>query len=209
MGERPIRIPSTLPANLVEPWLNELTSAAAQGCGHIRYGMKQPTEYGLADNGAVLRNLLRVFYKAFWAIPAESPRKHKFSIQVKMGDLAGRAILIVNNTGSVCRELAPAVIPNSRAASVFVYNGDAVATWRRRVVGPFFKRFDPSLNEQEFVRSYQRLGDRQLGATLRLLPGANNVPLFKVDVTAVRVPAPTAAPSTSAPTTRRVRRRKF
>jgi hypothetical protein len=174
-------LPSITPnAAEKEQWLKELTEPYAQGCGHIRLMIENPTSYGLKNN-FVIKSVIRVFYDEWWSAPLNE--KQLFGFDSKLGPLIGRAIAIVENVAG-CDGASPMATPSQAGSSLFVYHAAAIADFRKKVLAPFLiKQSNGKItDENSFLANVTNLLTTQLGSTVTNLNPANQVDLFSVKV---------------------------
>lgn len=119
----------------------------------------------------------------FWWTPAGSPQRAKVTYVVKLGSLVGKAVAAIsetNTTGS-CKGLAPAVDGSMYGSTLFIYHPQAVQQWRRSVTDAMAaKGLIPAKDTEAFAKLWDDIAGLQLGATLKLLPPANDVGVWPV-----------------------------
>ena len=72
LGRRVTILPDSSPPEAERKvWLDQLTQAAAQGCGHIRLMIQFPSTYGLAS-ADIIRWLIQAFYEELWAADTDA-----------------------------------------------------------------------------------------------------------------------------------------
>ena len=170
---------------LYDIWMQALTRTPAnQGCGHVKLMMSYPEDYGLVDQEALTPSwLMEAFFSYWWRSPPGSLERSKILFLILPGDLEGRSMTLINNTGPNCLGETPAFIPHHAASTQFVYAPQAVSDFRRLVLAPFFMAYDKSVNGPALYETISKMQDIQLGATLRLLYPVNTLPLNQVDIT--------------------------
>lgn len=179
--------PAAPPAAEKEIWLNELVKSYAQGCGHIRLMIENPSTYGLAS-AQILQWIIRAFYDEFWAADTDAKRA-KLKFTIKLGSLQGKAIAIVQNKFGTCAGYTPGIPANIGGSSVFIYSPAAASAFRSTIMAPFFEgQFAAGWNTEMFVSEITKLFTTQLTATLTNLVPANACSLINVDITTIGAP---------------------
>lgn len=179
------------PSANAQTLLNLLKEPEYQGCGHLRLMLEDPDAYGL-PSAFVPETLLQELIEWWWDAPAAE--QAKFLWVTKLGPLEGKAVTIVTSDEE-CPGFAPAYPPNLRGSTSFLYHATAVTNFREQVVAPFFKTYDPSIDEDDLLERINDLAGVQLTQTLTLLDPANSVDIFTVTVDGVASPPPPPSPS--------------
>lgn len=184
------------PAAELPVWLDELSKGDAQGCGHIRLMINNFTTYGL-NSDFLPRTMIQIFYDEFWQ--ASATERLKYSYVIKLGALVGRAVGVVSVTGTCATAggYTPALRPSSQGSTIFVYAADAVKTFRRDVLTPFFVQQSTTINSNWFFGNVTEFLDAQLGATLTYLRPANEVNIYSIAVSTTGQPPVPAGGQTS------------
>lgn len=188
-GRNYVVLPDQPPAGEEEVWLDELSKGAHQGCGHIRLMIDEFAKYNLTGP-EVPRAVLKSFFKYWWPTPLESEQRSRVIFEKLIGPLSGKAVAIVNATGSEnCAGKRTPAIPSTYGPSqVFIYHASAVSELRKLVIAPYFVKFANSkgftLVNAAFLADLQALMAAQLGATLVNLSPVKNLKIFTVPLTA-------------------------
>ena len=175
-------------------WREELVQSYAQGCGHIRLMIENPTNYGL-PSAQIIQWLIRAFYEELWEADSDAKRA-KLAFVVKVGPLQGKAVAIVTNKAGTCTGYSPGIPPNIGGSTLFVYTPSAASAFRSTVLMPFFAaRGAEGWNATLFQSGVTDMFNKQLGATLTNLSPANQASLITIDVTTSgQTPAPSSVP---------------
>ncbi|KAF6260218.1 hypothetical protein COO60DRAFT_1508167 [Scenedesmus sp. NREL 46B-D3] len=190
---KPVVFPVVMPTdpNEARIWLQHLSKAEYQGCGHVRLMLYLPEEYGLQSN-YVPTELIKQFFAYWWATPLGSPERERINFVIKRGPLQGKAVAIVKNEGPGCEGYSPKSFAAHHGSSIFVYHQAAVADFRAKVLAPFFAEMANQtfytgkplqFNQAQFIKKIDALAGAQLGYTINNLYPADSVGLFSVDYT--------------------------
>lgn len=183
---KPSIFPSTEPES-PNQWYELFVRPEFQGCGHIRKILEMPTEYGFKDS-KIVEMCLQEFLRIYWTANI----KEKLDFKILQGELAPKAIVSLVNDGPSCRDWNSPVFPTLRGSSVFVHHPNVVDDYRKNILVPFFRFYDPKMDTTKFERNLLALGDFQLNATLALLDPAFRVNQFLVKIqTLGQPPIPT------------------
>lgn len=85
-------------------------------------------------------------------------------------------------TGPACMGSTPNTIPNHGGSTMFVYTPQAVADFRAKVLVPFFKSYDPSVNTVALLKAVESLQSKQLDASLKMVSPLNKVPMYAINI---------------------------
>jgi len=172
-------LPLSKPPTDYQDWLDAISTADYQGCGHLRLAMQNMQAYGFTMDAQLLEKLLRVFLLYYWN---DKTDKLKITFSVKQGVQTGRAVSIIKSVGG-CEYSQPFIHANIRGSSSFVYSPLAVQDFRKYKSVPFFKNnIDSTINEDTMLTMLNELATKQLKQTLGAdgLSVANQVNVFEV-----------------------------
>jgi hypothetical protein len=175
---KPVIFPESEPTNS-DLWYAAFLQYPHQGCGHVRYMVKNQTSFGIMTPNLpqmVLESYLRIWWSG------DSSITSKMTFDILQGGLDSGAIAVVTNEGPGCLDHSPLVAPNELGNSVFVYHPHAVNDFRHQVVIPFFKRYDKTIDSGKFWGDMSLLAQIQLEVVLTVLAPANQVNTFTVKV---------------------------
>lgn len=182
----PVAMPERAPKEPehADIWYEALSeNPLAQGCGHIRLIMSNAKDYGYSGAETHATSwLIKSFFQYWWVTKPGSLQRAKTLFPILPGDLLGRSMSIINNTGPECLDATPTFIPHHAASTQFVYAAQAVNDFRAKVLVPFFVQYDKTTNAEALLKAVTELQDLHLAATLRLLVPVNTVPVIAVDI---------------------------
>lgn len=175
---KPVILPETEPPN-PEIWYEAWRIPEIHGCGLVRYMISNYTLFGISDPNLV-PNMLEVFLRYWWT--TDNIGKSKIKFDILQGDPSGSAIVTIDNAGPGCPDYSPVARPNIYGSSIYLYHPSAVLDFRHQVLFPFFKRYDPSIEYNQFIKDLDSFSNLQLEVIATLLAPANEVDTFSVKV---------------------------
>ncbi|KAI8463411.1 MAG: hypothetical protein J3K34DRAFT_462441 [Monoraphidium minutum] len=185
VNPKPVVFPEMMPTINTELWMEKLTNASYQGCGHMRLMVGNYTAYGL-DSPAIPQGLIREFFNYWWPTDPSSVERTKITMPVLQGPLTGHAVNIIDSAGA-CPGMSPPIIPSKGGSQIFVYHAKAVDDFRKDILAPLLSAYaatqGKTVTGPKFYEEIIQIQNKMLGAVLALLDPANKVGIFTTTVT--------------------------
>jgi len=162
-----------------QKWFYYLTLPQNQGCSHIRLTMTDPIEYETPLD--LSQMLLKAFYDAMWNIDEFG----FFLVVAVHGPQTAVAFTEIDVTGSCISKVplaTPTIAYGGKNTSMFIYNSQAVETFRRDILSQFLSNFDPNypIDPNVLFQSMMDLSATQNAITVEHL--AKTLPYYLVQV---------------------------
>jgi len=172
-------IPRYLDPSEQPQWFYYLTLPQNQGCSHVRLTMTESAEYETPLDLAQM--LLKAFYDAMWNIDEFG----FFLVVAVHRPQTAVAFTEIDVTGSCISYVplaTPTIVSGNANISMYIYNSQAVETFRRDILSQFLASFDPNypIDSNKLFQAMMDLSATQNAITVNHL--AKNLPYYLVQV---------------------------
>jgi hypothetical protein len=161
-------------------WYNSFILPEFQGCDLISGILLNSTRFGV-PNKQIVEMTLKVFLQYWWNANVDD--KAKILFEISLGVYEEQAICVITNEGPGCHGHTPMASANTRGSSVIIYHPLVVNDFRRQIVVPFFRRYDPNVETDSMNVVVRDKGQQFFEQMMSGVEPASGIAQFTVKVT--------------------------